>query len=212
MNELILFIDDEPQDGPQHYILLLGFYQPHLIGALDAIGVHVANVISLCSEHTPTSGGKQEQHTCGSSEQGLDTGKEGPLHNLICVMTLTWFLTPHCTSLFPLCVCVCVLQIEGPTTADLAEQARKLDLFWTGLGPALDSVAPESRLHDVVHLSYTVPQLLCPTSGPEAEVRPGLTVLMIYFLLLVLALNLCVCSWRWESTSSGVWPASSTTV
>lgn len=68
MNELLLCLDDEPQDGPQHYILLLGFYQPHLIGALDAIGVHVANVISLCSE--------QEQHTCGSSEQGLDTREE----------------------------------------------------------------------------------------------------------------------------------------
>ncbi|CAB1452350.1 unnamed protein product [Pleuronectes platessa] len=25
------FIDDEPDDGPQHYILLLGFHQPHLI-------------------------------------------------------------------------------------------------------------------------------------------------------------------------------------
>ncbi|KAL6118697.1 spag17 [Pungitius sinensis] len=46
------YIDDEPQDGPQHYILLLGFYQPHLIRALDSIGVHVATVIKLCSEHT----------------------------------------------------------------------------------------------------------------------------------------------------------------
>ncbi len=46
-----LGIDDEPEDGPQHYILMLGFYQPHLIAALDAIGVHVANVIKLWSEH-----------------------------------------------------------------------------------------------------------------------------------------------------------------
>lgn len=130
------------------------------------------------------------------------------LHN--CIMTLTWSQTPHGTSLFP--VCVCALQTEGHTGAELAEQARKLDLFWSGLRPALDSVPPESRLHDVVHLSYTVPQLLCHTSGPEAEVRPGLTFLMNYFLLFVLALNLCVSSWRWESTSSRVWPASSTTV
>lgn len=76
----LLCADDEPQDGPQHYILLLGFYQPHLIGALDAIGVHVANVISLCSEHAPTS---HQQHTCGSSEQGLDTGREPSLDNAI---------------------------------------------------------------------------------------------------------------------------------
>lgn len=73
---------DEPQDGPQHYILLLGFYQPQLIGALDAIGVHVANVIKLCSEHT-SEGQQQEQHPCEADEQSrrpslaLDAGK-GP--------------------------------------------------------------------------------------------------------------------------------------
>lgn len=66
-----LRIDDEPQDGPQHYILLLGFYQPHLIGALDAIGVHVANVIKLCSERTQTPEGQQEQHPCEGNEQNL---------------------------------------------------------------------------------------------------------------------------------------------
>nr|XP_046236431.1 sperm-associated antigen 17 isoform X2 [Scatophagus argus] len=65
------FRDDEPEDGPQHYILVLGFYQPHLIAALDAIGVHVANVIELCSKHTHTSEGQQDQRYCGSREQSL---------------------------------------------------------------------------------------------------------------------------------------------
>ena len=68
---LCLGTDDEPEDGPQHYILVLGFYQPQLIGALNAIGVHVANVIKLCSEHTKTSEGQQEHHTCEGSEQSL---------------------------------------------------------------------------------------------------------------------------------------------
>ncbi len=78
-----LGVDDEPEDGPQHYILLHGFYQPHLIGALDAIGVHVASVIKLCSERAQTSDGPSEQHTCEDNEQSLraspvlDSGK-GP--------------------------------------------------------------------------------------------------------------------------------------
>lgn len=76
-----LGIDDEPEDGPQRYILVQGFYQPHLIGELDAVGVHVANVIKLCSEHTQTSDGPSEQHTCEGNEQSqraspvLDAGK-----------------------------------------------------------------------------------------------------------------------------------------
>ncbi|XP_061620123.1 sperm-associated antigen 17 isoform X3 [Phyllopteryx taeniolatus] len=47
------YIDDEPTDGPQHYVLLLGFHQPHLAGTLDAAGVHVANVVGLSAAHLP---------------------------------------------------------------------------------------------------------------------------------------------------------------
>lgn len=85
---LCLRIDDEPQDGPQHYILLLGFYQPHLIVALDAIGVHVANVIKLCSEHTLTSEEQQVQQPCEDNEQSLtaspalDAGKELSVYSM----------------------------------------------------------------------------------------------------------------------------------
>ncbi|CAL8327861.1 unnamed protein product [Lota lota] len=40
-------IDDEPEDGPQHYILLTGFYQAQLLPALEAVGVHVDHVIKV---------------------------------------------------------------------------------------------------------------------------------------------------------------------
>ncbi|XP_054907020.1 sperm-associated antigen 17 isoform X2 [Poeciliopsis prolifica] len=49
--ETPIYIDDEPKDGPQHYILIVGFYHPNLIALLNTIGVHVANVIKLCSKH-----------------------------------------------------------------------------------------------------------------------------------------------------------------
>lgn len=81
-------IDDEPEDGPQHYILVLGFHQPHLVAELDAIGVHVASVIKLCSEPAQTSEGQQEQHTSEGSEQSLraspvlDAGKEPSVYSI----------------------------------------------------------------------------------------------------------------------------------
>ncbi|XP_037531803.1 sperm-associated antigen 17 [Nematolebias whitei] len=58
------FIDDEPEHGPQHYILLVGFFQPQLVWMLNAIGVHVANVIKLCSEQTQVFVEKQELSGC----------------------------------------------------------------------------------------------------------------------------------------------------
>ncbi|KAF7650798.1 hypothetical protein LDENG_00120320 [Lucifuga dentata] len=121
------FIDDEPDDGPQHYVLLLGFYQPRLVSALDAIGVHVANVIKVCSDHTHTSEGQQqEQHTPEGNQQSqrasLALEAEG----------------------------------EIPRDLQLAAQIRKLMFFWSGLRPVLDSAPLDSKLHDTAQLIYTV--------------------------------------------------------
>ncbi|XP_070710647.1 sperm-associated antigen 17 [Pempheris klunzingeri] len=139
------FIDDEPEDGPQHYILVLGFYQPHLIWALDAIGVHVTNVIKLRLEYTESSEGQQEQHTCEDNEQSV---RASPALDA---------------------------EAEAHGGVELAVQARNLDLFWSGLRPDLDGGPLESKLHDVVQLSYTVPDLSPPfhTQDPEAELEMG---------------------------------------
>ncbi|KAI2661870.1 Sperm-associated antigen 17 [Labeo rohita] len=56
----IKYIDDEPDDGPQHYILIVGFYQPHLISALDSLGVHMSNVIKLGLEREDQSEAPEE--------------------------------------------------------------------------------------------------------------------------------------------------------
>lgn len=67
---------------------------------------------------------------------------------------------------------LCVPEAEVQGGVELATQTRKLDLFWSGLRPVLDRGPQESKLHDVVQLSYTVPDLLLPfrTQDPEAEV------------------------------------------
>lgn len=88
-------VDDEPVDGPQHYILLVGFFQPRLIGALDAIGVHVANVIKLYSEHTHTSEERQGQHSGENGEQDLTSasGKELPVYSSFTHLISSTFLS-----------------------------------------------------------------------------------------------------------------------
>ncbi|XP_043953530.1 sperm-associated antigen 17 isoform X2 [Gambusia affinis] len=67
--ETPVYIDDEPEDGPQHYILIVGFYQPNLIGVLNTIGVHVANVIKLCSKHKEVSPEPVELNVQEEAEQ-----------------------------------------------------------------------------------------------------------------------------------------------
>ncbi|XP_024143545.1 sperm-associated antigen 17 isoform X2 [Oryzias melastigma] len=125
------YIDDEPDWGPQHYVLLAGFYQPLLIAALDDIGVHVANVIKLCCDRTQIH--RKEQQSCDESEQS------------------------QAASAF--------------SGAELAVQARRLDLFWSELRAVLDSGPPHSRLHDVVPLSYTVQDI--HTQDPEDGLELG---------------------------------------
>ncbi|KAG7463545.1 hypothetical protein MATL_G00177760 [Megalops atlanticus] len=49
-DETSKYIDDEPGDGPQHYVLIVGFHLPQLIAVLDTLGIHVSNVIKVSSE------------------------------------------------------------------------------------------------------------------------------------------------------------------
>uniref|UniRef100_A0A087X2N2 Sperm associated antigen 17 n=1 Tax=Poecilia formosa TaxID=48698 RepID=A0A087X2N2_POEFO len=118
--ETPVYIDDEPEDGPQHYILIVGFHQPDLIGVLNTIGVHVANVIKLCSKH-----------------------KE---------------ISPEPVQL--------IVQEEAEQSSPV-ESTRKLKLFWTRLRSVLDSGPPDSKLHDVIQLSYIVPDLTLPFEVPD---------------------------------------------
>ncbi|XP_029382247.1 sperm-associated antigen 17 [Echeneis naucrates] len=136
------FIDDEPDDGPQHYILVLGFYQPNLIVALDAVGVHVANVIKLCSVHKGSYVVQQQHCISEGCEQSQSTSP--------------------------------VLD-EASTSEERVAQGRRLDLFWSGLRPVLDTAPQDSKLHNVAQLSYIVQDLLlsCHPQDPEAVLQLG---------------------------------------
>ncbi|XP_040195424.1 sperm-associated antigen 17 [Rana temporaria] len=45
------YIDDEPDDGVQHYIIVLGVYQPQILVLLANLGVHVSSVIRVSSQN-----------------------------------------------------------------------------------------------------------------------------------------------------------------
>ncbi|XP_053561104.1 sperm-associated antigen 17 [Bombina bombina] len=45
------FIDDEPDDGAQHYIIVLGFYQPQILVLLADLGINVSSVIRISSQN-----------------------------------------------------------------------------------------------------------------------------------------------------------------
>ncbi|XP_037391508.1 sperm-associated antigen 17 isoform X1 [Pygocentrus nattereri] len=68
------YIDDEPDDGPQLYVLMTGFHQPQLISALDSLGVHVSTVIRLTSHrpHSPPPTVEEQDSATLRSGQELD--------------------------------------------------------------------------------------------------------------------------------------------
>ncbi len=67
--------DDEPDDGPQHYILIVGFYQPHLISALDSLGIHMSNIIKLDVEREDQSEAPEETVAEENHRSTEDQGK-----------------------------------------------------------------------------------------------------------------------------------------
>lgn len=61
-------------------------------------------------------------------------------------------------------------ETAGLVAACVAARVARLENFWSGLGSVLESGSPDSRLNDVVQLSYTVPKLRSNTEISDAEV------------------------------------------
>ncbi|XP_019511375.1 PREDICTED: sperm-associated antigen 17 isoform X1 [Hipposideros armiger] len=45
-----LYIDDEPDDGAQHYFIIVGFTSPQLLAIMTELGVPISSVIKIASE------------------------------------------------------------------------------------------------------------------------------------------------------------------
>ncbi|ESO93308.1 hypothetical protein LOTGIDRAFT_232733 [Lottia gigantea] len=44
------FLDDEPDDGAQHYVIIYGFHQPHLFTHLSEVGINVDCILRISSQ------------------------------------------------------------------------------------------------------------------------------------------------------------------
>ena len=74
--------DDEPDDGPQHYVMVCGFHQPHLLSHLAELGLSVDSIIKLSSEDHARFQPKmdedeaveKEEKTLGEAQELPDTG------------------------------------------------------------------------------------------------------------------------------------------
>ncbi|KAM3857608.1 sperm-associated antigen 17-like [Diretmus argenteus] len=67
------------------------------------------------------------------------------------------------------------IEAEVHGGVELAEQTRKLEMFWSDLGSVLDSGSPGSKLHDTARLSCTItdPQLSSPAQDSQATLALG---------------------------------------
>ena len=45
-----LFLDDEPDDGANHYIIVYGFHSAHIFGLLAELGINVSSIIRINSQ------------------------------------------------------------------------------------------------------------------------------------------------------------------
>ncbi|XP_078322368.1 sperm-associated antigen 17-like isoform X10 [Crassostrea virginica] len=44
------YIDDEPDDGAQHYVVIYGFHNPHLVAYLSELGLTVESIVKVSSQ------------------------------------------------------------------------------------------------------------------------------------------------------------------
>lgn len=63
--------DDEPDDGPQHYIFISGFKKAQLLPILSEIGVNINGVIKIVSENYDVLKKNAESHRAAQNLDGM---------------------------------------------------------------------------------------------------------------------------------------------
>lgn len=48
---MVFWTDDEPDDGAQHYIIVVGFNDPQLLAIMTELGIPISSVIKISSEN-----------------------------------------------------------------------------------------------------------------------------------------------------------------
>ncbi|CAH1225250.1 SPAG17 [Branchiostoma lanceolatum] len=137
------YIDDEPDDGPQHYVLVHGFHQPQLVMALADVGVSVDSLLKITSEdytifQTPESGEASPREEQKKDEQVEPVAGAQEAQQ----------------------------DIERQQRQKAEEELKR---FWKFLDPVLRRAPGGSRLHDMARLEYVVVNTLHPSDWEDVD-------------------------------------------
>ncbi|XP_043860413.1 sperm-associated antigen 17 [Dromiciops gliroides] len=133
------YIDDEPDDGAQHYFIITGFYNPQLLAIMTELGVPVSNVIKLTSENYEP----LKAYLAGLSQQ-----QEAQL------------LTESTPTMSK--------EIEAEKLKR-EKDIKDLEIFWKYLEPILNNGKPETNLFDISRLEHLVREEFLPVDWSDSE-------------------------------------------
>ncbi|XP_068945377.1 sperm-associated antigen 17 [Petaurus breviceps papuanus] len=134
------YIDDEPDDGAQHYFIVTGFHNPQLLAIMAELGVPVSNVIKITSENyeplkAHLAGLAQQQEASLLSENAAAISKDMEAEKL-----------------------------------KREKEVKELEIFWKYLEPILNNGKPETNLFDIARLEHVVREELLPLDWTDSEI------------------------------------------
>ncbi|CAF0831903.1 unnamed protein product [Rotaria sp. Silwood1] len=136
------YIDDEPNDGPNQYIFLSGFYSTGLLNALDSVEIHIDTITNIsCDSLNETKHLFDEMIQRDRQEQSLKAD------------VLKDILTPE--------------QIAQQNERN----DQILNNFWKTLMPLLDNAPDRSMLQDIIVTTLKVSNDDVPDSWSNTEQR-----------------------------------------
>ncbi|XP_074044657.1 sperm-associated antigen 17 isoform X2 [Macrotis lagotis] len=135
-----VYIDDEPDDGAQHYFIITGFHNPQLLAIMTELGVPVSNVIKMTSENSE------------------------PLKAYLELLTQqreALLLAENPTT--------ALKEIEEEKLKQ-EKEIKDLEIFWKYLEPILNNGKPETNLFDTARLEQVVKEEFLPVDWSDQDI------------------------------------------
>ncbi|KAL4233858.1 Sperm-associated antigen 17 [Mactra antiquata] len=157
------YIDDEPDDGSDHYVIIYGFHYPHLFNLLAELGLTVSSVVCVNTQDYSRFQVKE------TDEQPIEKDDKTLGNQVLNKKQLA------------------KLSLEEAAREEKLEIQKELKCFWRDLPSVL---LKQSSLHDIARKDYEVKSLLIPENLEDVEQKTQLGIslfedvaCMIYDLL-----------------------------
>ncbi|CAH1799483.1 unnamed protein product [Owenia fusiformis] len=139
------YIDDEPNDGPKHYVLIYGFNHPHLLRYLDELGVYVDCIIKVESEDYTQFEVKPEPEPTIDNQSAVPPVVQEKDEK--------------------------TLALEEAERKVKEKEKKLLTQFWTDVLAIMQQAPNSSKLHDVARLSYIIKNDIIPDDLEDNELK-----------------------------------------